>query len=84
MCIFTQKRFFMNYIEEFIRYLKYERRYSIHTQKAYQQDLIQFNEYLLSQYESNLLDAKDVMIRSWMMNLIAASYSKRSLNRKSQ
>lgn len=72
----------MNYIEDFIRYLKYERRYSIHTQKAYQQDLIQFNEYLLSQYESNLLDAKDVMIRSWMMNLIAASYSKRSLNRK--
>ena len=72
----------MEYIQEFIRYLKFERRYSVHTQKAYEFDLIQFNDYLSSEYECNLIDAKDVMVRSWMMFLIEGNCTKRSLNRK--
>ena len=72
----------MEYIQEFIRYLKFERRYSVHTQKAYEFDLTQFNDYLSSEYECTLLDAKDVMVRSWMMFLIEGNCSKRSLNRK--
>ena len=72
----------MEYIQEFIRYLKFERRYSIHTQKAYEVDLSQFNDYLFSEYECTLLDAKDVMVRSWMMFLIEGICTKRSLNRK--
>ena len=72
----------MQYIEEFIRYLKFEKRYSVHTQKAYEVDLIQFKDYLEVHYESSVLDASDVMIRSWMMFLIEDSCSKRSLNRK--
>ena len=59
----------MQYIEEFIRYLKFEKRYSVHTQKAYEVDLIQFKDYLEVHYESSVLDASDVMIRSWMMFL---------------
>lgn len=72
----------MEYIQEFIRYLKFERRYSTHTQKAYELDLVQFNDYLSLQYECTLVDAKDVMVRSWMMFLIEGNCSKRSLNRK--
>ena len=72
----------MEYIQEFIRYLKFERRYSIHTQKAYEIDLSQFNDYLFSEYECTLLEAKDLMVRSWMMFLIEGSCTKRSLNRK--
>jgi integrase/recombinase XerC len=72
----------MQYIDEFIRYLKFEKRYSVHTQKAYEVDLTQFSDYLGVHYESSVLDATDVMIRSWMMFLIEASCSKRSLNRK--
>lgn len=72
----------MQYIDEFIRYLKFEKRYSVHTQKAYEVDLTQFSDYLGVHYESTVLDATDVMIRSWMMFLIEASCSKRSLNRK--
>lgn len=72
----------MEYIQEFIRYLKFERRYSVHTQKAYELDLIQFNDYLSSEYECTLIDAKDVMVRSWMMFLIEGNCTKRSLNRK--
>ena len=72
----------MEYIQEFIRYLKFERRYSVHTQKAYEFDLIQFNDYLYSEYECNIVDAKDVMVRSWMIFLIEGNCTKRSLNRK--
>ena len=72
----------MQYIEEFIRYLKFEKRYSVHTQKAYEVDLIQYKDYLEVHYESSILEASDVMIRSWMMCLIEGSCSKRSLNRK--
>ena len=72
----------MECIQEFIRYLKFERRYSVHTQKAYEFDLIQFNDYLSSEYECTLLDAKDIMVRSWMMFLIEGNCTKRSLNRK--
>jgi integrase/recombinase XerC len=72
----------MQYIEEFIRYLKFEKRYSVHTQKAYEVDLTQFQGYLEVHYESSVLKATDVMIRSWMMFLIESSCSKRSLNRK--
>ena len=72
----------MEYIQEFIRYLKFERRYSVHTQKAYEFDLIQFNDYLSSKYECTIIDAKDVMVRSWMMFLIQGNCTKRSLNRK--
>lgn len=72
----------MEYIQEFIRYLKFERRYSVHTQKAYEFDLIQFNDYLSQEYETTLIDAKDVMVRSWMMFLIEGNCTKRSLNRK--
>ena len=72
----------MSHIKQFIHYLKFEKRYSSHTQKAYEVDLIQFNDYLALEYEESLVDAKDVMIRSWMMSLIEGSCTKRSLNRK--
>lgn len=72
----------MSRVEEFLSYLKYEKRCSLHTQKAYEVDLLQLREYLLSQYESDLLDVKDVMLRSWMMSAISSGLSKRSLNRK--
>lgn len=72
----------MTYIDEFIRYLKFEKRYSVHTQSAYETDLIQFKDYVEVHFESEILSADDVMIRSWMMTLIEDGCSKRSLNRK--
>ena len=72
----------MQQIQDFLSYLKFEKRYSIHTQKAYKIDLIQYNSYLKSQYECTLVKATGEMIRSWKMFLILDSISKRSLNRK--
>ena len=82
MCIFTQKRFFMSYTQDFVDYLKFEKRYSEHTYNAYESDLNQFENYLISHYEVSIEQVGSEMIRSWMMFLISASCSKRSLNRK--
>ena len=72
----------MQNIQIFLNYLEFEKRYSSHTTIAYKTDLIQFNDYIISQYESRLFHVTTVMIRSWMMALIESSCSKRSLNRK--
>lgn len=72
----------MDYIKEFIHYLNFERRYSLHTQKAYENDLSKWEQYLYLNYEVSLIEATDVMIRSWMMSLIDGTCSKKSLNRK--
>ena len=72
----------MKHIKDFISYLKFEKRYSVHTQKAYEIDLIQFNDYLSQKYDCSIKRAKDVMVRSWMMFLIEGNCTKRSLNRK--
>ena len=72
----------MDYIKEFIKYLNFERRYSLHTQKAYENDLSKWQKYLYLNYEVSLIEATDVMIRSWMMSLIDGTCSKKSLNRK--
>lgn len=69
-------------IEKFLSYLKYERRYSVHTQRAYEIDLLQYHAYLMNQYECDLLGATDLMLRSWVMSVISEGVSKRSLNRK--
>lgn len=72
----------MQNIQAFLEYLQFEKRYSPHTLTAYRIDLLQFNEYLIKQYESSIVVARAAMVRSWMMSLIEGGCSKRSLNRK--
>ncbi len=73
------------YIEHFIKYLKYERRYSEHTVRAYQKDLEQFYNFLKdSGYNDNFSDYKEVekLIRGWLIKLIEDKISERTINRK--
>lgn len=70
-------------IQAFISYLQYEKRYSAHTLTAYQQDLTDFANYLLNQYELN--EAKHAsyqLIRSWLADLFKNGLTSRSINRK--
>lgn len=68
---------------QFINYIKYEKRYSLHTVKAYQKDLDQFFSYLKIQYEiSKIQDVDHHIIRSWIIELIELGNSNRSVNRK--
>jgi integrase/recombinase XerC len=69
--------------ESFFRFLEYEKRFSPHTIVAYRNDLTQFSDYLQSQYQlSSASDASHVFIRSWIVSLMEAKISARSVNRK--
>lgn len=52
---------------DFLQYLRFEKRYSDHTVRAYQDDLRQFGQYLLSEYEiQSYTAATTIMVRSWL------------------
>ncbi|MDD5571726.1 MAG: site-specific integrase, partial [Bacteroidales bacterium] len=70
-------------IEEFIRYLKFEKRYSAHTVTAYESDLKQFYLFLSEKYNiTDITDTNHHIIRSWIVGLIENSLTARSANRK--
>jgi integrase/recombinase XerC len=70
-------------IHQFLDYLKFEKRYSKHTIISYQNDLEQFFQYLVSQFESPELNAiSSSMVRSWLAELKEDEISSKSINRK--
>ena len=69
------------FIERFIRYVQYEKRFSPHTIKAYETDLLQFQTFLTT-YETTLAEATHTLVRSWVMECMEASTGAKSINRK--
>ncbi|MDD4150431.1 MAG: tyrosine-type recombinase/integrase [Bacteroidales bacterium] len=73
-------------IELFVKYLKYEKRYSIHTIQSYETDLNQFRTFV---YEHCSCFGKDdeaclnyQNIRSWIVELSLNDINARTINRK--
>ncbi len=70
----------------FLNYLLYEKRSSKHTIKAYETDLLQFEEFCLSsQPDMAKFDPTKVQyddIRAWVLSLLDEGISPRSINRK--
>ncbi len=55
---------------DFLSYLQLEKRYSVLTIRAYQDDLIAFRDYLVIEFDvQELTEASAVMIRSWLSSL---------------
>tara|TARA_B100000900_G_scaffold413066_1_gene436171 strand:- start:547 stop:1428 length:882 start_codon:yes stop_codon:yes gene_type:complete len=74
---------FEHHIADFLDYLRIEKRYSEHTLKAYEIDLFQFNNYLISIYSvENLQKIESVYLRSYMVELLSLSNSKSTVARK--
>jgi len=72
-----------NLIQSFIDYLRFEKRFSVHTVKAYTDDLSQFFSYVHIQYEIENPEAiSTLLIRSWMASLAEQEMNPRSINRK--
>jgi integrase/recombinase XerC len=69
------------FIEQFIRYLQFEKRFSPNTVTAYKKDLDQFYTYIIS-IESELLDLTHQHIRSWIVELMDQGIESRTINRK--
>lgn len=69
--------------DRFINHIKFERRYSPNTIKAYQSDLNQFQFYLVNNYDIHDIEsANHFNIRSWIVFLINESVLPKSINRK--
>lgn len=67
----------------FLEYIQYQKRYSRHTLTSYQADLLQFEAYLKSQFETGDLQvATSAMIRSWLAELKEDKNDSRTINRK--
>jgi integrase/recombinase XerC len=70
-------------LPDFLNHLRFERRYSAHTITAYQNDLEQFFQFLISQFEGPTLTAiTATFIRSWLAEMKEEKISSRSINRK--
>jgi len=70
-------------ISLFQDFIKFERRYSTHTIRAYKDDLEHFSQFLKSQFEVDLVDQINAsMIRTWMAAFAAQKVLPRTINRK--
>lgn len=71
------------HLDTFRQYLEYEKRYSPHTVHAYLQDTSDFFSFLTSLYEfDDPALVRHHQVRSWMVSLLEAGISPRSVNRK--
>ena len=71
----------MTGVNDFIAYLRSEKRYSEHTLISYNKDLEQYHAFCLSQDKEGM-DLFFKTIRSWVVVLMENNYSPRSIHRK--
>ncbi len=70
-------------VESFLKYIRFEKRYSPKTVISYQTDLSQFEQYLLKEFESTpVQEANFGLVRSWIVSLVESKLDSRSINRK--
>ncbi|SIR36823.1 tyrosine-type recombinase/integrase [Maribacter ulvicola] len=71
------------FLSEFISYLSLEKNYSVHTIKAYENDIIEFSGFCLASYDVGDIDSVDYnMVRFWIVALSENKMNNRSINRK--
>jgi integrase/recombinase XerC len=67
---------------QFLDYLAKTKRMSVHTVAAYKNDLLQFTDFLATQYVVQLQDCKPIHIRGFMAMLLQNQLTPRSVHRK--
>lgn len=68
-------------IDDFLKYLQAEKRYAVHTIKAYKNDLNQFHAFC-QETDNEGVDLNYRTIRSWVVFLMDSGYSSRTVHRK--
>ena len=72
----------MEYKDSFLKYLSFEKNYSVHTVKSYANDLNQFHTFCNEQKIENFLTSDHKTIRLWIVSLMEKEVTPRSINRK--
>jgi len=70
------------FVNKFLSYLQTEKRYSAHTNLAYQLDIEQFLDFTVIVNENELAEVTPLVIRGWIVDLIDKDYTRRTVNRK--
>jgi integrase/recombinase XerC len=71
----------MTRIDDFLIYLQAEKRYAVHTLKAYKNDLNQFHAFCQDSDQEGM-DLHFKTIRSWVVQLMEKGYTSRTVHRK--
>jgi integrase/recombinase XerC len=71
-------------IQDFLNYLRFQKRYSPHTSISYETDLTEFFQFLAKEEmgELPLASVKAIYIRNWLASLKEAGRSAKTINRK--
>lgn len=70
-------------IQEFLNYLKFQKRYSQHTVISYKNDLTAFFDFILTRFgETPLPEIKPAFVRSWLAELKEGGMESKTINRK--
>ncbi len=70
-------------VDSFLKYLKFEKRYSAKTVIAYETDLQQFQNFLNSEFDKvSSHEANHGLVRSWIVSLVENDMDAVSVNRK--
>ncbi|MFN8309128.1 MAG: site-specific tyrosine recombinase/integron integrase [Chitinophagales bacterium] len=70
-------------VSEFLAFIEFEKRYSIHTLLSYKNDLEQFSNFFKKETNSeNISEASHFHIRNWMVHLMQTDVGARSISRK--
>lgn len=72
----------MTRIKVFLEYLTYEKRYSSHTVAAYKTDLLQFLEFIVSEFDMKLNEVSHHQVRSWVVSMKSGGNSHKTIHRK--
>jgi integrase/recombinase XerC len=71
------------YLDQFIDYLKFQKKYSLHTVIAYKKDITEFENYIFNEFEVDDIHAvSNDMVRSWVSQLIGVGMASVSVRRK--
>jgi integrase/recombinase XerC len=70
-------------VQPFLDYLKYEKRYSVHTITSYQNDLTAFIDFLEKSFNIvSLAEVNHSFVRSWLASLKEKNITAKTINRK--
>jgi len=70
-------------VESFLKYVRFEKRFSPHTVLSYQTDLQQFGNFLKQTYSEKKPELANYgMVRSWIVQLVESGRNPSSINRK--